>query len=106
MSNKTITRHELAETVFRKVGLSRAESSELVAVVLEEICIALDRDETVKLSSFGTFNVRGKRERVGRNLKTGEEVLISPRRVVSIKASISLKDKIFRAQKSSSEKSR
>ncbi|WP_426123038.1 integration host factor subunit alpha [Pararhizobium sp. PWRC1-1] len=104
MNVKTITRQELAETVFRKVGLSRTESAELVALVLDEISSALDRDETVKLSSFGTFNVRDKHERIGRNPKTGEEAPISRRRVVTFKASNVLKDRIFVAHKTRTQK--
>jgi integration host factor subunit alpha len=104
MNVKTITRQELAETVFRKVGLSRTESAELVALVLDEISSALDRDETVKLSSFGTFYVRDKNERIGRNPKTGEEAPISRRRVVTFKASILLKDRIFLAHKARAQK--
>lgn len=85
----------MAEAVYRKVGLSRTESAELVESVLEEICNAIVRGETVKLSSFATFQVRDKNERVGRNPKTGEEVPISPRRVMTFKASNVLKSRIL-----------
>ncbi len=87
MAGKTVTRADLAESVFRKVGLSRTESDELVETVIDEICNAIVRGESVKLSSFATFQVRSKNERIGRNPKTGEEVPISPRRVMTFKAS-------------------
>src|SRR5262245_64504648 len=97
MGARTLTRAELAEAVYRKVGLSRTESAELVETVLDEICEAIVRGETVKLSSFATFHVRGKNERIGRNPKTGEEVPILPRRVMTFKASNVLKNRILRA---------
>ena len=97
MSGKTITRADLAEAVFRKVGLSRAESSEMVETILDEVCRAIVRGESVKLSSFATFQVRSKNERIGRNPKTGEEVPISPRRVLTFKASNVLKQRILKA---------
>src|SRR6476646_304268 len=74
MGGKTLTRADLAEAVYRKVGLSRTESAELVEAVLDEICEAIVRGETVKLSSFATFHVRDKNQRVGRNPKTGDDV--------------------------------
>jgi integration host factor subunit alpha len=104
MGGKTLTRADLAEAVYRKVGLSRTESAELVESVLDEICEAIVRGETVKLSSFATFHVRGKNERVGRNPKTGEEVPILPRRVMTFKASNVLKNRILRAHQSSKGK--
>ena len=79
----------------RGVGLSRTESAALVEMVINEICDAVVRGETVKLSSFATFQVRSKTERIGRNPKTGEEVPISPRRVVTFKASNVLKQRII-----------
>ena len=94
MGGKTLTRADLAEAVYRRVGLSRTESAELVEMVIEEICQAVVRGETVKLSSFATFQVRDKKQRVGRNPKTGEEVPISPRRVMTFKASNVLKQRI------------
>jgi integration host factor subunit alpha len=97
MGGKTLTRADLAEAVYRKVGLSRTESAELVEAVLDEICEAIVRGETVKLSSFATFHVRDKNQRVGRNPKTGEEVPILPRRVMTFKASNVLKGRILRA---------
>ncbi|MBB3945859.1 integration host factor subunit alpha [Rhizobium skierniewicense] len=97
MAGKTVTRADLAESVFRKVGLSRTESAELVETVIDEICNAITRGEVVKLSSFATFQIREKNERIGRNPKTGEEVPISPRRVMTFKASNVLKQRILKA---------
>ena len=94
MSDKTITRADLAEAVYQKVGLSRAESSELVEQFIANIGDALVEGQSVKLSSFGTISVRSKSERIGRNPKTGEEVPISPRKVLVFKPSNVLKDKI------------
>ena len=104
MSEKTLTRADLAEAVYRKVGLSRTESAELVESVLTQICDAIVRGEMVKLSSFATFQVRDKKERVGRNPKTGEEVPISPRRVMTFKASNVLKTRILRAHRGAKPK--
>jgi integration host factor subunit alpha len=94
MTGKTITRADLCEAVYQTVGLSRTESANLVELVLDEICGSIVRGESVKLSSFGSFLVRSKGERVGRNPKTGEEVPISPRRVMVFKPSNVLKQKI------------
>jgi integration host factor subunit alpha len=91
MAGKTVTRADLSEAVYQKVGLSRTESAELVERVLGEICDSLAAGETVKLSSFGSFIVRSKGERVGRNPKTGVEVPIDPRRVMVFKPSNVLK---------------
>jgi integration host factor subunit alpha len=91
MAGKTITRADLSEAVYQKVGLSRTESAELVERVLGEICDSLAAGETVKLSSFGSFIVRSKGERVGRNPKTGVEAPIDPRRVMVFKPSNVLK---------------
>ena len=99
MGGKTVTRADLAEAVYRKVGLSRTESAQLVEMVLDEICNAIVRGETVKLSSFATFHVRSKNERIGRNPKTGEEVPILPRRVMTFKASNVLKNRILKSHK-------
>lgn len=95
MADRTITRADLAEAVFRKIGLSRTESAYLVESVLEEICSTIARGESVKISSFGSFLVREKNERVGRNPKTGEEVPILPRRVAVFKPSNVMKDRIL-----------
>ena len=89
--SETLTRQHLAEAVYAQVGLSRNESADLVDRVLEEVSQRLVRGETVKLSSFGTFAVRAKGGRMGRNPKTGEEVPINPRRVLVFRASHVLK---------------
>src|SRR6204780_3255115 len=94
MTGKTVTRADLCEAVYQKVGLSRTESAALVELVLREITDCLERGETVKLSSFGSFLVRKKGQRVGRNPKTGTEVPISPRRVMVFKPSAILKQRI------------
>ncbi|MEM0905852.1 MAG: integration host factor subunit alpha [Pseudomonadota bacterium] len=91
MSGRTITRADLANAVCQEVKISRAEAADLIDQVLEEIVTALERGEPVRLSSFGSFDVRTKKERVGRNPKTGEEVPIEARRVVSFKPSDVLK---------------
>ena len=94
MSEKTLTRMDLSEAVFREVGLSRQESAQLVESVLSHISQALVRGEQVKISSFGTFSVREKNERMGRNPKTGEEVPITPRRVLSFRPSHIMKQRV------------
>jgi len=94
MGGKTVTRADLCEAVYKRVGLSRTESAALVESVLGEITDSIARGEAVKLSSFGSFVVREKGERVGRNPKTGEEVPISPRRVMVFKPSNVLKQRI------------
>ncbi len=91
---KTVTRADLADAVYERVGLSRAESSEFVEIFLREISDAVARGENVKLSSFGSFVVRSKGERIGRNPKTGIEVPITPRRVMVFKPSNKLKARI------------
>lgn len=94
MANKTLTRADLAEAVVEKVGLPRNESQELVELVLSEISTTLADGESVKLSSFGSFGIREKGERIGRNPKTGEEVPITPRRVLVFRPSNIMKDRI------------
>lgn len=94
MADRTITRAELSEAVYQRVGLSRTESAALVELVLKELSDCLASGETVKLSSFGSFVVRSKGERVGRNPKTGIEVPIEPRRVMVFKPSNILKARI------------
>lgn len=96
MGDKTLTRMDLAEAVFRDVGLSRHESAQLVESVLDHISDALVQGEQVKISSFGTFSVRDKNERIGRNPKTGVEVPIAPRRVMTFRASQTMRDRIAR----------
>ena len=100
MTSTTLTRMDLSEAVFREVGLSRNESAQLVETVLEEMSDALVRGEQVKISSFGTFSVRDKTARVGRNPKTGEEVPINPRRVLTFRPSHLMKDRVADGNKS------
>jgi len=94
LEGRTITRADLSESVFQEVGLSRNESSDLVETILAEVVEALARGESVKISSFGSFTVRDKGQRVGRNPKTGQEVPILPRRVLVFRASNVLKSLI------------
>lgn len=94
MTKNTLTRANLAEAVYQEVGLSRNESAEHVEAVLAVISDRLVMGETVKISSFGSLQVRQKNGRIGRNPKTGEEVPINPRRVLVFRASHVLKDKI------------
>lgn len=103
MADNTVTRAQLSEAVYQEVGLSRNESGDLVEAVLQEISDALVRGETVKLSSFGSFSVRSKGERVGRNPKTGDEVPILPRKVLVFRASHVLKGMINDALSQSSD---
>ncbi len=100
---KTLTRSDLSEAVYQELGLSRNESAALVERVLDEVVEALLRDEQVKLSSFGTFLVRAKGGRVGRNPKTGEEVPIEPRKVLLFRPSHVLKD-LINASRSGDER--
>jgi integration host factor subunit alpha len=92
-----LTRADIAETIHRKVGLSRAESSNLVEDILAKMCGALADGENVKISGFGTFVLRDKGQRIGRNPKTGVEVPIAPRRVLTFRASQSMRDDIVKA---------
>ena len=94
---KAVTRADLCEAVYRKVGLSRSESAALVELVLKEITDRLEDGEMVKLSSFGSFVVRSKGPRIGRNPKTGKEVPITSRRVMVFKPSTILKQRLARA---------
>jgi integration host factor subunit alpha len=94
MAGNTVTRAQLSEAVYQEVGLSRNESADLVESVLHEIGGSLVKGETVKISSFGSFYVREKGRRIGRNPKTGEEVPILPRRVLVFRPSHVLKDRI------------
>jgi integration host factor subunit alpha len=94
MGDKTLTRMDLSEAVFKEVGLSRNESAQLVESVLRHVSDALASGETVKISSFGTFSIRDKSARVGRNPKTGDEVPISPRRVLTFRPSHLMKDRV------------
>jgi len=94
MSDKTLTRTDLSEAVFREVGLSRNDSAQLVESVLAHMSDALANGEQVKISSFGTFSVREKTARIGRNPKTGEEVPIAPRRVLTFRPSHLMKNRV------------
>ena len=93
-SMSTLTRADLAEALNRKLGLSRSESLGMVEAILDRMSDALEQGENVKISGFGTFLLRDKGERVGRNPKTGVEVPITPRRVMTFRASQMLKDRI------------
>ena len=99
MGDRTLTRMDLSEAVFREVGLSRNESAQLVESVLSHMSDALVRGESVKISSFGTFNVREKAARIGRNPKTGEEVPIHPRRVLTFRPSHIMKDRVAKGNR-------
>jgi integration host factor subunit alpha len=107
MSGNTVTRADLCEAIHQKIGsLSRTECAALVDHVLKEISDCLERGEKVKLSSFGVFVVRKKGQRIGRNPRTGEEVPIAPRRVVTFKPSAILKQRINAQGKSAPRKRR
>jgi integration host factor subunit alpha len=97
MAGKTVTRADLSEAVYQEVGLSRNESAELVETVLKEVSDTLTRGEAVKVSSFGSFAVRQKGQRIGRNPKTGDEVPILPRKVLVFRASNVRKNRINEA---------
>ncbi len=97
MAGRTVTRADLGEAVYQEVGLSRNESAALVDSVLQEIAEALTHGDGVKISSFGSFIVRHKGQRTGRNPKTGEEVPILPRKVLVFRASHVLKDRLNKA---------
>lgn len=84
---KTITRADVAETIYEEIGLSRKDSTDILDMILDEIVQGLAGGEDVKLSSFGTFSLRDKKARAGRNPKTGVEAVISSRRVISFKPS-------------------
>lgn len=94
MSEQTVTRAQLSDAVYQEVGLSRNESADLLELVLNEMVAALERGESVKISSFGSFSIRSKGKRIGRNPKTGEEVPILPRKVLVFRASQLLKSRI------------
>jgi len=105
MSSHTITRSQLSEAVYQEVGLSRNESADLFESILDKISKTLANGESVKLSSFGSFSVRSKSERIGRNPKTGEEVPILPRKVIVFRPSQVLRNRIgaFSADSSRSD---
>ena len=93
----TLTRADLAESLHHQVGLSRADSARIVEQILKEMCEALSEGHNVKISGFGTFVLRDKGERIGRNPKTGVEVPIAPRRVLTFRASQMMRDRIVEA---------
>lgn len=99
MADKTLTRMDLADAVHNQVGLSRNDSADLVEAVLSHVSDSLVAGESVKISSFGTFSVREKAARVGRNPKTGEEVPIHPRRVLTFRPSHLMKDRVAAGNK-------
>ena len=99
MADKTLTRMDLADAVHSQVRLSRNDSADLVESVLNHVSDSLVRGETVKISSFGTFSVRKKAARIGRNPKTGEEVPIHPRRVLTFRPSHLMKDRVAAGNK-------
>lgn len=92
--SKTLTRQDIANAVHNQLGLSRNESAELVESVLEELSVCFESGEQVKISSFGTFSVSQKTQRVGRNPKSGEEAVITPRRVLSFRPSSQMRDRV------------
>ncbi|HWH21928.1 MAG TPA: integration host factor subunit alpha [Allosphingosinicella sp.] len=92
----TMTRADLADTVHREIGLSRAESANIVERILHHMCAALADGQNVKISGFGSFILRDKGERIGRNPKTGVEVPIAPRRVLTFRASQIMRDRIVK----------
>lgn len=94
MAGRTLTRADLTEAVYDEVGLSRNESADLVEQVLDNVSASLVDGQNVKISSFGSFLVRDKNGRIGRNPKTGEEVPIEPRRVLVFRPSQVMKDRI------------
>ena len=91
---RSLIRADIAEAIYRQVGLSRNESSDMVGTIIEQISETLDAGDQVKITSFGSFLVRNKKERVGRNPKTGQEVPITPRRVLSFRPSHILRKKV------------
>ena len=99
MEQKTLTRQDISEALYRHVGLSKYESSLMLESVLEHISNALIEGTSVKLSSFGTFTPRQKRQRVGRNPKTGVKATINARRVISFKPSKLMKERINKSEK-------
>jgi len=100
MTEKTLTRMDLSEAVFEEVGLSRQESADVIESVLQHMSDALVAGEQVKISSFGTFSIRDKTARIGRNPKTGEEADIPPRRVITFRPSHLMKDRVAAGNKS------
>ena len=100
----TVTKADLANTLFEQLGLNKREAKEFVELFFETIRESLENGESVKLSGFGSFSVRDKRSRPGRNPKTGEDVPVTPRRVVTYKASQKVKDRIAKNNASTSDR--
>lgn len=98
-SNKTITRADLSDKLSSSLGLSKQQSSHVIDIALDQLAKGLEKEGLVKISSFGTFHVRRKNERVGRNPKTGTEVMITPRKSLSFRASNILKESVDRGNK-------
>lgn len=90
----TLTRADLAEILNAQIGLSRSESAALVESIINHVTVALERGENVKITGFGTFVLRDKKERIGRNPKTGVEVPITPRRVLTFRPSQAMRDRV------------
>jgi integration host factor subunit alpha len=91
---RSLIRADIAEAIYQKIGLSRNESADMVGTILDEISESLEEGNNVKITSFGSFTVRNKRQRIGRNPKTGQEVPITPRRVLSFRPSHILRKKV------------
>jgi integration host factor subunit alpha len=91
---RSLIRADIAEAIYQKIGLSRNESADMVGTILDEISESLEEGNNVKITSFGSFIVRNKRQRIGRNPKTGQEVPITPRRVLSFRPSHILRKKV------------
>ena len=98
MHGGTLTRADLSDVVHHKLGLSRAESASMVERLLHHMCAALADGQNVKISGFGSFILRDKGERIGRNPKTGIEVPIAPRRVMTFRASQTMRDRVARGR--------
>ena len=94
LMSKTLTRQDIANAVHNQLGLSRNESADLVEFVLEELSVCFEKGEQVKISSFGTFSVSQKTARIGRNPKSGEEAVITPRRVLSFRPSSQMRERV------------
>ena len=94
LMSKTLTRQDIANAVHNQLGLSRNESADLVESVLEELSVCFEKGEQVKISSFGTFSVSQKTARIGRNPKSGEEAVITPRRVLSFRPSSQMRERV------------
>ena len=101
-NNSSMTRADVSDILYKEIGLPYSESMNILDSVLDEISNALSKGESVKVSSFGTFSVKEKKERIGRNPKTGVEAVITPRRVISFKPSHNIKDKVLNGNKSES----